>query len=164
MASLQQPLTRTVNRALLAALLVIFLAAGCLGEAARPNLTTDTQSSQFTTETAKLAFLQRYLKLATPVQAAEFHIIYHDNSGGFVPGPSDWNIRVLLKVAPADIDRWTTGMQPAPSDQFDLTWAKAFAAQHPAWTMTSEPEIYQKPGMVLALFRPEKIIFVRMVT
>lgn len=163
MSRLQQPLKRTINRTILAALLVIFL-AGCLGEAVRPNLTTDTQSSQFTAETAKLAFLQRYVKLATPAQAAEFHIIYHDNSGGFVPGPSDWDIRVLLKVASADIDQWTAGMQPAPSAQFDLTWAKAFAAQHPAWTTTSEPQIYQKAGMMLALFRPEKIIFVRMMT
>ena len=164
MSRLQQPLKRTTNRVILAAILVMFLTVGCLGEAARPNLTTDTQSSQFTTETAKLAFLQRYLKLATPVQAAEFHIIYHDNSGGFVPGPSDWDIRVLLKVAPADIVQWTTGMQPTPTDQIDLAWAKAFAAQHPTWTMTSEPEIYQKAGMMLALFRSEKIIFVQMVT
>jgi hypothetical protein len=149
---------------MVSSLATILLGNGCLGQAGRPSLTTDTWSRQFATEEAKLAFLQHYLKLTTPVQATAFHIIYHDNSGGIVPGPSDWDILSLLKVRPGDLAQWTLDMQPVPSAQIDLAWAKSFSTQDATWQLTSQPQIYQKAGMIIAIFQPESIVFIRTTT
>lgn len=151
---------QTIYALIISMMLTVSLGNGCLSQPVRPDLTTDKRSSQFATEEARLAFLQRYAKLITPVQATEFHIIYHDNSGGLVAGPSDWDIRALLKVRPDDMPKWTANLQPASPDQIDLTWAKSFGAQNPAWRLTSQPQVYQKTGMVVALFAPESIVFI----
>src|SRR5262245_8459356 len=87
-----------------AILLLVALTAcgssGAKGETSQ-SLTTDTYSAQLTTDAEKIAFLRRYITLYSTVEATEFHIVYHDNAGGAVPAPSDWDMRVALKVAPA---------------------------------------------------------------
>src|SRR5262245_18839405 len=98
--------------------------AGCgSGGGVSASLTTDTRSAQLATDAEKIAFLRRYVKLSSAVEATEFHIVYHDNAGGRVPGPSDWDIRVALKVAPADVPAWTGGLQERAAAGVDLSWA-----------------------------------------
>ena len=86
---------------------------------AQADRTTNTQSSDLATEAERLDFLAQYVVLKSPVDAAEFHIVYHDNSGGFVPGPSDWDIRAVMHVT--DVVAWTEGKTRV--DLFDLSWA-----------------------------------------
>ena len=141
----------------------ILVACGPVGQ--RPvNKTTDTRSSMFATDAEKIAFLQQYLTLASPIQAAEFHIVYHDNSAGGVPGPSDWDMQVVLVVAPADLPRWTQGMQPVVSQHVDLTWADPLLPPEQHWRITSAPTVYQRAGTLVAVFAPEGIVFKRVST
>jgi hypothetical protein len=94
-------------------LLVALAACGTSGtkDVTSASLTTDTRSAQLATDAEKIAFLHRYITLYSAVEATEFHIVYHDNAGGAVPGPSDWDMRVAVKVAPADVSTWTDGLQ-----------------------------------------------------
>lgn len=128
------------------------------------NRTTDTQSSRFTTDADKLAFLQRYLVFKSPVEACEFHIMYHDNSSG-APGPSDWDIRVALKVAPADVSRWTADLRPLEASALDtpasnLAWGLSLTPPEPRWAHFSSPALYTRPEThaLVAVFAPEGIV------
>jgi hypothetical protein len=45
-----------------------------------PSRTTNTYSKQFKTDADKIQFLKRYLVFPSAIEAAEFHVIYYDNS------------------------------------------------------------------------------------
>ncbi|MDR0221385.1 MAG: hypothetical protein LBI54_08295, partial [Lachnospiraceae bacterium] len=62
------------------------------------NLTTDTWSNSFASKEEKRSFLAEYLVAPSEILDAEYHIVYHDNSTGRVPGPSDWDIRAALVI------------------------------------------------------------------
>lgn len=125
-------------------------------------MSTDTHSKQFATDTAKIQFLKRYLSFPTAVEAAEFHVVYHDNSGGMVPGPSDWDMQVVLKVAPQDLSAWTHNLK-VTSEQQDLAWGYRLAQQR-GWKPQSKPKVYTGAGKIVAVFEKEGFIFKRLTT
>ncbi len=92
-----------------------------------PNRSTDTRSSQLATDADKIRFLNRYLTLPSAVEAAEFHVVYHDNSSG-IPGPSDWDIQAVLKVAPQHLSAWIQDAKITSKKQ-DLGWGYRLAQQ-----------------------------------
>jgi hypothetical protein len=122
------------------------------------SLTTDTASSQFATDKEKIAFLERYLELPTQVEAAEYTIVYQDNSSGRVPGPSDWDMRVVVKVAPEDISSWPKSLTET-TQAFDLEWAYHFANAE-GWQLTSAPQFFVASSKRVAVFEVEGVVVV----
>ena len=122
---------------------------------------TETRSADFRTDAEKLAFLDQYLVFHSAVEATEFFIVYRDNSTGLVPGPSDWDIRAVLKLDRADVPRWTGGMQQVAADSVDLSWGYALLSDEPRWQISSQPAVYRSPGAILAVFEPEGVVFAR---
>ena len=102
--------------------------------------TTDTWSTSFESIEEKLVFLGDYITIFSEVQDAEYHIIYHDNSGGLIPGPSDWDIRVALKVAQEDIPLWTNGMKKLIPNQIDINLWGELKTERFTW---GEPELVE---------------------
>lgn len=139
--------------------------SGARGETAA-SLTTDTQSAQFATDAEKIAFLGRYITLYTAVETTEFHIVYHDNATGAVPGPSDWDMRVALKVAPADVAAWTDGLQEIDGAGVDLSWGTDLLPDTSPWAHASQPRVYERAGggALVASFAAEGIILKRIWT
>lgn len=127
------------------------------------SMSTDTHSKQFATDADKIRFLKRYLSLPTVVEAAEFHVAYHDNSGGGIPGPSDWDMQVVLKVAPQDLSVWTQNMKVTTAQKQDLAWGYSLAQQR-GWILQSTPKVYTAPGKIVAVFEKERFIFKRLTT
>jgi hypothetical protein len=123
----------------------------------RPSLTTNTYSSQLDSQQKKLEFLGRYFKLLSPIEATEFHIVYHDNDFA----PSDSDIEAVLKVSPSNLKLWTEGMQ-AQHQPVDLAWGYALIAKDKQrWNIKSKPKFYRRSsgdGFVV-VFEPEGIIF-----
>jgi hypothetical protein len=151
------------------AMLLVSLAACGIpsaGGKTSASLTTDTRSTQFATDAEKIAFVHRYITLYSAVEATEFHIIYHDNAGGAVPGPSDWDMRVALKVAPADILAWTSGLQETEGAGADLSWGIDLLPDTSRWARTSPPRVYERAsgGVIVAAFASEGVILKRMWT
>jgi hypothetical protein len=143
-------------------LLVALVACGTPGTSGgtSASLTTDTYSAQLATDAEKIAFLRRYIMLYSAVEATEFHIVYHDNAGGAVPGPSDWDMRVALKVAPADIPAWTNGLQEIDGAGADLSWGTDLLPDTSRWARTSPPRVYKRAsgGVIVAAFASEGVI------
>ena len=122
------------------------------------SMTADTRSSDLA-EGAKVAFLRRYLVLHSEVEAAQFHIRYRDNSGGPVPGPSEWDIRAAMKVPDAQSSRWTAGLRRVESA--DLAWGYDLLRGMPGWSVRSKPVVYSHGGTVVAVFEVEGVVFKR---
>ena len=123
------------------------------------RLTTDTRSSTFSDNRSKIAFLKKYLKMPSAIEEAEFHVVYQDNSGGLVPGPSDWDIQVVLRVKLENVPLWTNGMTRV--DLADLSWGYSLLPSAEQWAVKSKPVIYEQGRTVVAVFEPEGTIFKR---
>jgi hypothetical protein len=146
------------------AMLLLVALAACgipsAGGNTSASLTTDTHSAQFATDAEKIAFLGRYITLYSAVETTEFHIVYHDNAGGAVPGPSDWDMRVAVKVAPAEVSAWTSGLQEIEGASADLSWGTDLLPDTSRWARTSQPRIFQRAGggVIVAAFASEGVI------
>jgi len=84
--------------------------------------------------------------MLSEVKDAEYHIIYCDNSGGLVPGPSDWDIRVALKVDPEDILLWTDGMKKLIPGQIDIDLWDELKTERLTWEEREWAEYWKRPG------------------
>lgn len=130
----------------------------------RADKTTDTLSAQFANDAEKIAFLKQYLTLHSEIEGTEFHIRYYDHSMGLVPGPSDWDIQVVLKIAPENLSAWTSGWQLGSSQNVDLSWGYALLPQEPRWKVESQPAVSIQLNDVMAVFEQEGILFRRIWT
>jgi hypothetical protein len=138
-------------------LFLVFLAAACSGSPTA-DLTTDTKSTALVTEAEQIQFLSQYVTLKSAVTATEFHIIYHDNSGGLLPGPSDWNIQAVMQVE--DVAPWIEGKTQL--DSADFTWADSFLTDE--LRPTSQSTYYTSQTTTIAVFAPELIIYLHSTT
>lgn len=129
----------------------VALVAACSSSsppAASRSLTTDTDSRALPDVAQRLAFLARYLRFKSPVSDAEYIIHYHDNSGGSIPGPSDWDIRAVLQVAD-DGAAWHAGWEPCPASAAPDAvpdWARDLLDRRPPWKAArASPRCYRDP-------------------
>jgi hypothetical protein len=106
-------------------LIALIILPGCSNP--KSSLTTSTISTQFATLDEKITFIQKYLKVNRAYQDLDFVINYNDNSGGMIPGPGDWDIRVIAKVPAAEIVLWTSGLDPIKSA--NSAWVKTLPAR-----------------------------------
>ncbi len=119
------------------------------------SLTTDTQSSQFATQEEAITFLEPYVTLPTEVEKLAYHIVYYDNSQG-IPGPSDWDMKIAVKVSPQNLEQWLEGFTLS-SEPFDILWGHEYAKTE-SWNLNSEPRFYEKLGEQLAVYESEGVI------
>jgi hypothetical protein len=138
------------------AVVILFLAA--CGDMSSTSLSTDTQSSELLTEAEQIEFLGRYVNLKSAVTETEFHIVYHDNSGGLVGGPSDWDIRAVMRVE--DVGAWADGKTGV--DSADFAWADGLLTE--GLRPSSQPTYYTNQTTTIAVFEPEKIIYLHAIT
>ena len=142
-------------------MLCFFALIGC----GTKNRSTDTHSRTFSTDEEKIEFLKRYVTLYSPVKATEFHIVYHDNSTGSVPGPSDWNMKRALLVEPENIQAWLVDFEEVSKDHCDVSWASEMLSNESRWNRTSMPRCYQRskdPRVILSVYEPEGILLKQM--
>ena len=116
------------------------------------NRTTDTWSSSFDNQEERLSFLYQYLSVPSNISLgrpldihdAEYHIVYHDNSTGLVPGPSDWDIRVALRIDPEEISIWTEGFEKIDSRKIDISWWDGLMSDNVSWGSPAGTECYKR--------------------
>jgi hypothetical protein len=134
-----------VAAALAVILAGVLVMAWLLSSHDQPSRTTDTRSDTLPTPAARVEFLARYLKLRAPVTDAAFHVVWHDNSGGGVPGPSDGSIVAALRVSPADAKAWLADARPATA----AAPAPARSLIPATWNVTSAGDPYVRDGTSL---------------
>ncbi len=129
------------------------IVAGLIGCGKSGPATTDTRSSSIPTLDARVEFLQRYVAFRRGYEELEFHIEYHNNSGG-LPGPSDWDVRVVARVPAGELNSWVpTGI--APANTADTTWLERVPG---AINSTEITEWYVEPNRVTGIDRKRAIV------
>lgn len=124
------------------------------------SYSTDSWSTSFPDREEKLGFLEEYLVLPSEVRDAEYHIVYQDNSGGLVPGPSDWDIRAALRVEQEDMALWTEGMNRILPEQIDLGLWNGLETEALDWGQLVPDGCYKRPDSrsYVVLFKDSGII------
>jgi len=151
---------------ILALVLVLALVTGKILSRSEGPQTTNTSSSSYETQQQKITFLQHYVVCPSPVLATEFHIQYWNNSGGGVPGPSEWDIRFAVKVPLQSISNWTKDFHPVHPNVINSGWWADLPLTANIWTRHSVPKYYQRPDSKTyqVVYEDEGIIFKRVST
>lgn len=95
------------------------LATGC-GKSG--PATVDRTSAGLASLKERVEFAERYVSFRRTYEALDFSIQYF-NGGGMVPGPSDWDIRLVAVVPAAEMAAWIpAGSATATTDS---EWLKS---------------------------------------
>jgi hypothetical protein len=136
-------------------ILLVSSAAGCGGS--RGPASTDTSTASFPTLAERVEFLQRYVTFRRGYRELGFHIHYRNGGGGAVPGPSEWDIRVVAVVPPEELTSWVPAGVTA-SASVDRAWLAIVPGAEWAAGIT---EWYVGPGSVVGIDRDRSIVAYR---
>lgn len=138
------------------ALWVLLVAVSGCGGASGPA-STDTSSTAIPSLDERIEFLQRYVKFRRHYRALDFRVVYRNNSGGRMPGPSEWDIRIVADVPPQDLASWVppgAAADPKPS----TAWLAGVPGAERAAGVT---EWYSSPGQAVGLDRARSVVAFR---
>ncbi|WP_340202119.1 hypothetical protein [Ascidiimonas sp. W6] len=135
--------------------LTVIITNSCQSE----NRTTDTYSYEFDSKTEKLQFLKEYLKKDAGLVDANYHIWYQDNGTGMLPAPSDYKIKVALKIEADSLDSWIKNLKPT-FQEISLSHWKDLKLDSSKWSLKETPEFYVSESLteIKILYRKEHII------
>src|SRR5262245_61760291 len=128
---------------------------GCSGQT-RPA-STDTSSDSLPSLEARVEFLQRYVTFRRGYNDLGFRVLYQNNGGGLVPGPTEWDIRLVAAVPPAELDEWVpAGVVAVPST--DTRWLAGVPGAERAAEIA---EWYVGSGLVVGIDRERSVVAYR---
>lgn len=128
--------------------------AGCTGDAGPAS--TDTKSDTLSSLKDRVAFLERYVTFRRDYSELGFHIVYK-NGGGFVPSPSEWDVRVVATVPQEKLADWIpAGVKEAPTA--DKDWLDSIPGGAKA---SGIHEWYVEPGKIVGVDREKSVVAYR---
>ena len=135
-------------------LLLAVLFTGC---ARSSNRTTDTTSDQLPSLEARVQFVEVYVVAGRRYSELSFHIRFQDNSGGMVPGPSDWDFRLVASVTANELADWIPA-GATPINKPELDWLATVPNSKRAAGIT---EWYKKGRTTIGIDRKQNIVAYR---
>lgn len=119
-----------------------------------------TTSAGITTLAARVKTLHEYVKFQRTYETLDFDIDYHNNGGGLVPGPSDWDIRIVATVPASQLSDWIPA-GATPSSGSDTEWLKTVPT---ALDLSGVTEWYVQGSKTVGLDRARRIVVYRVST
>lgn len=144
----------------LAFTLIIGLVAPGISALGQEDQTTDTHSISLTNQQDKLEFLSGYANLPTTPEDAAYHIWYQDNSQG-VPGPSDWDIKLVLRLSQEVLPLWLSDTTTVA--ELETSWADPLLDELGlASSLQAQPEFFVDAySSELTLYRSDSVLLKR---
>ena len=108
------PLSRINQIACLLSCCLLIALSGCNSSlrTSEPEKAGPPTVSQLSTEQLSLddriEFIEQYVAFRRSYLELDYDIRYQNNGEGFVPGPSDWDIKILAVIPRSDIDEWVS--------------------------------------------------------
>ncbi|HMN42881.1 MAG TPA: hypothetical protein PKE29_18725 [Phycisphaerales bacterium] len=138
-------------------MLVMVWMSGC-----KPSgpTSTKTTSSGMATISQRVNFLHEYVTFRRTYETLDFDIAYHNNGGGMVPGPSDWDLRLVATVPADEMPAWIppgVSQTSAP----DVAWLKSVPT---ALDLSGVSEWYVDGNRLVGLDRGNRIVVYRFST
>lgn len=141
---------------IIAKLLILMLLTGCVPTSSVPSSVAEISSSR-TLLADRVQFIERYVTFQRQYDALEYDVTYINNSHGMVPGPSDWDIRIVAQVPKGDLPLWI----PADIERHDdppPSWVMGLPGALPTNGVT---EWYRRSGLEIGVDRHSSIIAYR---
>ncbi|MCY2992852.1 MAG: hypothetical protein NTY19_33970 [Planctomycetota bacterium] len=139
---------------LLVPLLIAFALAGC--SPSGPTSVAET-SAAHAVLADRVRFIEHYVTFRRKYEKLDYDVTYQNNDGGMVPGPSDWDIRLIAAVPPTDVDGWI----PTDAEKKDGSppqWLRDLPDSIEREGLT---EWYRKSGAELGIDRARSIVAYR---
>lgn len=144
------------NRVEFLVVLVSLLLLGSAWQKSGPS-TADEKSTSRSSLEDRIKFVEKYVKFRRNYEKLDYHIQYQNNGGGFVPGPSDWDIRLIAQVPAKELNDWI----PANSEKSDKSV--------PAWVTELPGEIeregitewHKKANVTVGIDRERSVVVYR---
>ena len=143
-----------MRRVLLAFLATVAL-DGCGGKAEPAS--TDMSSDDLPTLEQRVEFLERYVTFRRTYSDLSFHVLYHNNGGGLVAGPSEWDIRLVAVIQPTELGGWVPPDSAAKATT-DVQWLADVPGSERAAKIS---EWYTAPGLVVGIDRERSVVAYR---
>lgn len=102
-------------------LIMMLVVAGC-AESGPPSARASCDDLKFSQLSEKIKFLEQYIRFRRTYNELNFCILFQNNSGGLLSGPSDWDIQIVAKIPKSEIELWTKGLLPTTLPNAD--WVK----------------------------------------
>ncbi len=125
--------SRSVCAMLIVVLTIALTNSGCSKPPAGPPSVKETSAARAEL-TDRIRFVETYVRFKRTYEKLDYDIMYQNNSGGMVPGPSDWDVRLVAVVPAAELDKWI----PANAEKSE--------GPPPAW-LTSLPGDIERDGI-----------------
>jgi hypothetical protein len=135
--------------------LVLLTTASLIGCATGPA-STDSSSATLPSLEERIQFLERYVTFRRAYHDLAFHITYRNNSGG-LPGPSEWDIRLVATVPPAELLAWVPAGVPAEQSA-ETQWLSSVPGSRHTATIR---EWYTSPGLIVGIDRERAVVAYR---
>ncbi|MBX3418859.1 MAG: hypothetical protein KF851_14735 [Pirellulaceae bacterium] len=143
-------------RLIISVLLVAVTLSGCSNRATGPASVVATSATQ-NRLADKIQFLENYVTFRRQYEELDYDIMYQNNGGGMVPGPSDWDIRLIAVVPIAEIEESVLDgvkkLEGSPPD-----WVKNLPGSIDRTGLT---EWYNKGGTTIGVDRERSIVVYR---
>jgi hypothetical protein len=138
-------------------LAMIVLLIGC--KPSGPATTKTTSAAYAAVAVAeRTKFLNDYVTFRRTYETLDFDIMYQNNGGGIVPGPSDRDIRLVATVPASELQAWIpVGVKTSASP--DLTWLKSVPT---TLDVSGVSEWYVDGKQVVGIDRAKRIVVYRL--
>ncbi len=136
---------------------ILWLAIFVLGCWGNKDKTTHTFSRAFSSTEEKLEFFKSYVSPHSEIKDLDFLIHYKDNSGGSIPGPSDWDIIAIIKIDNDKIPLWIEDMEQLENPP-SIQLLEKLELPAGRWEISSKPVCYASKGKIVFIHKPEKSI------
>lgn len=120
--------------------------------------TTNTTSSTLPTLAQRTNFLNRYVTFRRNYDTLDFNIAFLNNSRGTLPGPTEYDIRLIATVPESELQSWVPAGITATSTALDTSWLKSVPT---TLNLTGVTEWYITPGKQVGLDRANKTVVYR---
>lgn len=87
-------------------LLLFVLFTGCSSGVRSGPPTIDETSLERQTLADRVTFVEQYVTFQRTYHQLQYDIEYHNNGGGMMPGPSDWDIKLVAIVPVEELEQW----------------------------------------------------------
>ena len=141
------------------AIRIFILAVALLLVGCKPSgpATTTTTSAAYATVAERTKVLNEYVTFRRTYETLDFDIMYQNNGSGTVPGPSDWDVRIVATVPASELQAWVPSGVKA-SNAPDIAWLKSVPT---TLDLSGVSEWYVDGKRIVGVDRAKRIIVYR---
>jgi hypothetical protein len=115
-------------------------------------------STKYTAKDKKIEILGKYLLIRSNLIDVEFDLYNVNINNRSIPGPTDIDYHIALKVTEDDIEKWLTDVT-ITSFPINYAWTDKLIKDNINFSHASNPIIYSGKNREIILYKSEGVLF-----